>query len=210
MSYGFVVANDANEIVIDQDFRNLEIIQSGTVAGNNGNFTVNYPATEFALAFFEVGLNEQFAFGQTTTTEARWYANRLICRYYICAPRADGDVGVAPGVAVFDSAGRCVFSSNRDYAKVLAAANLPGGSGAYDVSHPAAPAGSLVCGAYLGLYTAFCNSAWPRVMRRLNDTTIRIESGPGSAVAHLQGVTYSDWGPGFTSPTYGYPIIFGA
>lgn len=180
MSYGFVVTNDANEIVIDQDFRNLEIIQSGTVTGNNDEFTVYFPPTEFALVFFEVGLNERFAFLQATTTEARWHAQRLTCRYYVCAPRADGDVGTAPGVAVFDSSGRCVFSSNRDYVKVLAAMNLYIGPGsAQEVSHPAVPAGSLVCSAHLGLrYMAPDYLFAPLALRRLSETTLRVEAVP--------------------------------
>ena len=215
MSYGFSTSNTSNEIVIDQNFRNFEVIQSGTVVGSNGAYTVNYPTTEFALAFFEVGQNQQFCFGPTTTTQARWFAQRLSCRYVICAPRANGDAGTEPGVAIFDASSRCVFSSNRDYIKIDEARNLPGPTQhlqTYSASHLAAPFDSLVCGAYLGVWNAFCSQVLFRSFKRTSTTNIEVGTFaqfPFPSPFHLLGDNRADWGPGGGSDGYGYPIIFG-
>jgi hypothetical protein len=213
MSYGLVVSNSSNNIVIDQDFRNLEIIQSGTVTGSSFAFTVNYPTTEFALAFFEVGQNEEFCFGLTTTTQARWLAQRATCRYIICAPRTNQSAGTSSGVAVFDGSSRCVFSSNLSYVKIEEATNFRGPTviaETYNQSHAAVPFDSLVCGAYLGIHRMYCSIALLRRFKRTTTTNIEVgQNSFSNNINHLIGFSKTDYGGGGYTLGYGYPIIFG-
>ena len=209
MSNGIKIFNTGGDIVIDQDFRNLEVIQSGTVAGSNSNFTVNFPTTEFALAFFEVDVGQSFAFGLTSTTQARWTVDRSTCKYKIVAPRSNGDLGSGNGIGVFDGSGRCVYSSNREYVKVIEAVNIPFQRGEYNFGHAAVPGGTLVCGAFLGIYDAFCSWISMRVFTRSTNSNIRVSGGFINS-SHLMDFTTSDWGDGSAGGTNpSFPLIYG-
>lgn len=212
MSYGFSLQNASGDIVIDQNFRNLEVIQSGTVSGSGGRFSVSFPATEFALCFFQTSPGNHFAFGRTTTTSAFWYSAGLsTCGYIIVAPRSDGNVGTQPGIAVFDGSSRCVFSSNRSYIKITSAFNIPNGLGYQQThTHADAPYSDYICGGYMGLLFAFCDIYAMRTLRRTATNALYADGVMDESLGeHLMGYTTGDWGAGFSTPNYGWPILFG-
>ncbi len=225
MTYGFSIRNSSNEIVVDSAFRNFEVIQQSAVsqAYSTGYFEITYPYVELPMLFVKIPNSSAiFVPGKCSNTSARFLlSGSSVAEYMICSPRTDGAVGSDAGVWVKDESSRVVFSSNRQYAKVLAGFNFTAkySSTSQSISHDAADYASYICGQFMGISGMWCSWAGFWTITRPNTSQISVNRGspnPGgiSVINWLAGgsappdqISYADLGPGTYQDVNNYPLL---
>lgn len=131
MSFGALFRTGGNEVLIDQNYRCFEVIQTGTLDFYNGFCDKSFlgvPDNFVPLIAPPIGLWIQigqwnsglarlcaFSDGAGWESAPNWSGS---IGYAILAPRGDGAIGGAGyGMAVYDALGRVVFSTNRAYSR---------------------------------------------------------------------------------------------
>lgn len=228
MPFGFTAKNDSGEVLIDEGFRNFEIVQQGSLSffdspvANVYRFSLSYPSTTLPLVFVKIPNSSMFyAPGSSTSTNFRFCTIGLsVAEYIVAAPRENSDAGTAAGLKVVDAAGRVAFSSNRNYVKVGAASNFSASTnnisspGSFDFSHDACDYSSYVFVPYPGVRVAFCNVLVPWSFQRPSSTTFRVTS-PSNSGSTAMGRwnanvgASSDYGGGITTTLSNYPFMIG-
>lgn len=140
MTYGLgTFRNSNNEVIIDQNFRCVEVISSGTLSV--GNFTQTNSATRLNFPFalqiplvlwkLPVGGSNQFFFFQQQTTfidVSQIGSTNFSLDYLICDIRTNNSGLSDFGLAVFDGQNRTVFSTNRRYLRGISTIENSSGS----------------------------------------------------------------------------------
>lgn len=130
MSYGFATLNNANgDVVIDQDYRALEIFAEGTITSSGGGLssinTITCPSgLTYPMFLIEMTAGKKYIFGIPTATTLKFTTDHSAGQtfeYKIAAVRNDANAGTGYGAAVWDASGRCVFSTARKYVRLRTA-----------------------------------------------------------------------------------------
>lgn len=144
MSYGISVIKNANDkILIDQNYRNLRVMASGSATVATGAFTL-YGTDGLGCVISTSGLTNPILFMQLGSiktlggyidsngdyrvklfnTAAGPVAANDTIPYALCAMDTSGGTGGGVGLAVLDDQGRVVFSSSRSYMRLAHGATL--------------------------------------------------------------------------------------
>jgi len=121
MSFGISAKNADGDVLIDQNYRALRVFSRGQVDVSAGEGSVPLNGILNPVVFvqpkgFEIGG------GFLSSTEYYFVIDSSIgtVKYAVCSLDSSGGVGGSdPGLAVFDPQGRTVFSSNREYMRVV-------------------------------------------------------------------------------------------
>ncbi len=214
MSYGIQVQNSSGDIVIDQDFRNFEVVQAGSVSGGGGLFTVNYPTCETPMLFVRAVPGSQVMGGRVSYTEARWVMTGVTsCDYIIASVRTNNALSASHGLAVYDQGGRVVFDSGRQYIKTFTSVTIPPNTPENGVVwHDSEPFTSYMSVQFLGVRDMFCNLIFPHAIQRTttNSITMRVWYAHVSdpEIPHIFGSGFGDVGGGYYRHSPRIPILF--
>lgn len=138
MAYGILFRNDAGDVVIDQDFQNYLIRDSGTTviigqSGSGDQGTMYYHEAALTnlgavdpMLFVQVGgwvtsgVLGVVRDGSGRVTRARFASKSATgLPYFTAGPAISNTVSEPYGLAIWDSAGRLVFDSGRRIPKLV-------------------------------------------------------------------------------------------
>lgn len=130
MPTGFQVINDNGYLQIDETFKNMVLVQKGTVtlAKVNGVGTLPYQQAAYAAIAYPV-ISRQPVLALRSNALACYLANNngftvygsegAVVEYYIYDQIGFGNAAGNAGMQVFDANGVEIFNSNNNYMKVL-------------------------------------------------------------------------------------------
>lgn len=130
MTYGIStdLKNSNGEVIVDQNFACMEVLQEGSVTWPGGNFVtlgeITYSGILFPIVFVKLLTNVRFFFGPTTTTKFWFSCNAATgtqIDYKVCGIRTiNTEIPAGYGALIMKKgSNQIAFCSKRKYARII-------------------------------------------------------------------------------------------